>query len=382
MRWVFITLFVLVTSSLQAKVLVSQIDCEDRIFDYAVGYFNDSSHPVWFIQQWDSVKNLPKNDLNRWLSINKDRLYVGDGYSQRLQRLKQWNKKNQSLILKYNSPANRNLKCNLEIVIFGIITSKDTEALKAILKNFSVKPNIHAQLASEGGEIYAAMEIGEILRDHFALVNVGIWPKTGELILEKYKNYIETGESVKAGDAKLAYNAYKNREACFSACSLIYVSGVSRRIATKVGLHQHFLTKDYLQTLSMADGIQFMQQATKDLQTYLTRMGIPSGFYDLAVSIPKDDFILLGDKEMLKVMPFVQPEFAAVVPQKVAEAQAAMNTVIVEVAKELDVEVSLKNFMDYVDKKRISNPDLYLWNKYNAYHINSSLDSQRFHRSR
>lgn len=389
MRIILITLALATIMAKQAssEILVSQTDCKDRIFSYVVEYFNDSSHPVWFISEWANVKNFPQKKLESWLKKNESKVYnrnysIDSAWNNHLQRLRDWNKKNEHLKSIYNSPSNKYIKCNIEVIILGQITDTDVFDLKISLQKFSNPPSIHALLASEGGSAYAAMEIGRILRDHYSLVTVGVPNFFAERLLKNYKRLVAENKIVEANATGRAFNAHANRVGCYSACSLIYAAGVSREVWGQIGIHQHFLDKDFLQKLTIKEGVKFLRKATVDIKDYFNELGVPEKFYELAASISKDDLLILGEKEMSKLFPLAQPEYAAIIPEKVLISQKAMNKVIVEVADSLDSEVNIVEFMKLVDKRRASNPELYLWNKYNSYHMTSAMDSQKFWRDR
>ena len=100
MRIILITLALATIMAKQAssEILVSQTDCKDRIFSYVVEYFNDSSHPVWFISEWANVKNFPQKKLESWLKKNEIEVYKRNysndsAWNNHLQRLRDWNKK-------------------------------------------------------------------------------------------------------------------------------------------------------------------------------------------------------------------------------------------------------------------------------------------------
>ena len=350
MRTLLISFLMTLATQAGAGIKLTDVQCKDRIFDKVVGYFNDSPEPVWFINEWSRVRDLPENQIQDWLKANKHRVHdqryhIDEVYKAYVKRLKEWNKNNEPLKAKYNSPNNKYIMCNIELYVYGRITDEDVKSLRLILQKFSVPPAIHAYLSSEGGNVYAAMEIGRIFRQHFALVDT-------------------------------------TAEGCYSACSLIYAAGVSRLNRGKLGLHQHFLDKDFLKSLTVQEAVKFMRNTSKDIQDYFLELGVPLEFYNLAASVPKDELIILGAKEISKIFPFAQPEFAAVIPDKVEEAHEAMSLPILNVARSLKREVDIEYFMEQVDLERAENLQLHLWNRYNSYHFSQARDSQKFYRNR
>jgi len=416
-RLLAILSFILLANQASAEVYVFKQDCKDAAFEAALYNYNISLKPIWFTKSFPSVLKMNDDDAKRWFDQNKSKFFDKlEATKPEILSLREFN----------NSPKNPYISCNVGIIIFDEITEKDVAFIEAYLGKFANPPFLQVQLLSEGGEIIAAVKLGRIVREHYGLVTVGLSEYDYELLGEqlkkldgriKYADWLVQNKDkedtddyqtvLKAYDevSQLHYtdepllNAqkvakvikhYRWQTGCYSACTLIYVGGVSRKLELDMrtskgfpfGLHQHFIDEKYLDELDVADAVKLLQDSSTIIKTYLSDMGISEDLFQLASSVTKDDLLLLEEKKLSEIVPFVQAEYGAVIPEKVQEANVSIASFIANVADEVSGEIAFGSFVELINKRRKDGDNPILWANYNSYHITSGQFSQKFWRDR
>ena len=159
-----------------------------------------------------------------------------------------------------------------ELVIEGEIQPGDCQKL---LESLSKEEARSFYLASPGGNLTEAMEIGRLARS---------------LKLET----IVPGRLASADlDIKLAtrhkLSDYSHNYMCASACFFIFVAGVSRisdLVDPILGIHRPYFSESELRQLS-SDQVITAAHATKTkVEAYLNEMGVPLSFSENLFSIP------------------------------------------------------------------------------------------------
>jgi hypothetical protein len=107
-------------------------------------------------------------------------------------------------------------------------------------------------LNSEGGDLVAAMEIGQIIRSRSLLTDVG-------------------------GTAR-----------CASACVFILAAGVDRSAYGKIGIHRPHFDDRYFADLTLAQARAKYEQLQTMARSYLREMGMPDDLYIEMMRIPSD----------------------------------------------------------------------------------------------
>lgn len=161
-----------------------------------------------------------------------------------------------------SSPANRKyISDTTHIKISGDIRRSAVKKLVALLPEvkrkaqaFSIsgEPAVHVFLDSGGGEVDAAMQIGQILRSQNALVWVD-----------------------------------KNAE-CSSACILAFAGGVVRGATpgAKLGIHRPYFQPDEFANLPQSEARREYSTLAESVRSYLNQMGISGTLYDAMIKVP------------------------------------------------------------------------------------------------
>jgi hypothetical protein len=120
-------------------------------------------------------------------------------------------------------------------------------------------------LNSEGGDLVAAMEIGQIIRSRSLLTDVG-------------------------GTAR-----------CASACVFILAAGVDRSAYGKIGIHRPHFDDRYFADLTLAQPRAKYEQLQTMARSYLREMGMPDDLYIEMMRIPSDGIRWLSPEESYKL---------------------------------------------------------------------------------
>jgi len=120
-------------------------------------------------------------------------------------------------------------------------------------------------LNSEGGDLVAAMEIGQIIRSRSLLTDVG-------------------------GTAR-----------CASACVFILAAGVDRSAYGKIGIHRPHFDDRYFADLTLAQARAKYEQLQTMATRYLREMGMPDDLYIEMMRIPSDGIRWLSPEESYKL---------------------------------------------------------------------------------
>jgi len=104
---------------------------------------------------------------------------------------------------------------------------------------------VNVLLDSHGGDVYAAMAIGRVLRENELSVAVAVPAE------------------------------------CLSSCALIYIAGVQRVNFGTIGLHRPYLIGSPLQTAEISKAMPKMLQ---DIRSYVSEMGVTEEFFNIMVN--------------------------------------------------------------------------------------------------
>ena len=410
-------LLINIANQAKAEIFVSEEDCEDPVVEAALFSYQRSKQPIWFIKSLTEIAKLNEAEAQNWFGENKAKFYLeGDP------RVDKLRKDYGTILGLHNSSKNQFIKCNVKLIVFGEIDEQDVTYLKDYLQTFANPPFLEVDLISNGGSISAAIEIGKIIRDHYGLVNVGLtsydndrlgdrlklldkhlkyatWIKENSELAgtEDYRTVLralkEVSEQNYAGDPlsnaqKVAQiiRHYRSQVGCYSACTLVYVGGVSRHLELNMktsksysfGLHQHFIGDDYLEELDVNEAVELLKYTSNNIKNYLSEMGVSDDLFQLSVSIAKDDLLIVDDKQLSNIVPFVQAEYGAVIPEKVEKAVFSITPFLSEIAEEIPDEIPFDSFIDLVNERRRAGDNPALWAVYNDYHISRGQFSQKF----
>ena len=165
---------------------------------------------------------------------------------------------------------------NDELVLEGTISPGDCSKVKNLLHAEEAR---QIYLASPGGNLAEAMEIGRLVR---ALKMETVVPGKSDLPLY--------GERA-ALRHKL--NDYKTNYLCTSACFFVFVAGISRWADTPsgdpiLGIHRPYLSENDLGGLSSDQAMAAANRTRLVVESYLKAMSVPAKYADQMFSVPKD----------------------------------------------------------------------------------------------
>ena len=207
--------------------------------------------------------------------------------------------------------------CPEWIAADGQITGNSTKALKAILKKVG-KRNLPLLIHSNGGDVDQAMAMGKIIRKRKMTVEVA--RPAVEIVGARDRGCkAELPNGIRHGYAN-TIGAY-----CYSACSLMMAGGV-RRIAgpvSSVGVHQittqryeyrnkyktwserqkngkivkkrKLISRKKVKTTATT---KLSKAERKELEAYLTGMGVQAALIDLMMTTRPEDILFLNVDEL------------------------------------------------------------------------------------
>jgi hypothetical protein len=266
-------------------------------------------------------------------------------------KLSDWKKGNDAFLRYQVSRQSRISQCFVYIQIDGEITKNTLAAFRALKSNYANPPFLHVALNSVGGDVGAAIEIGRIIRQNYGITVVG---------------------------TQTNYKGGKSSD-CFSACVLIYASGIAKNVgvSAKVGIHQHFLPKEVVETLSVEDGIRHLKETRKNISIYLDEMGVPQEFLSLASSINQNSLHMMSDKELRLYLPFAVPEYSAILPIKHEQAMTGLLPMVTQgmhfAMQKLGRDAQLIDYFTEVEKIIFNNFEKTKWAAYSDYYIRTGI---------
>jgi hypothetical protein len=142
----------------------------------------------------------------------------------------------------------------LELLISATITERDVKGLQELSAELE-RDSFTVYLASKGGDVLAAMQIGGLIRQNYGMTWIG-YPMT----------------VAHSSDAK-----------CYSSCVLIFIAGVLRLMEPdgSVGLHRPYLASVPQSRQAVEKPVPLMLSQVKQ---YIAEMGITDNFYQQMVN--------------------------------------------------------------------------------------------------
>jgi hypothetical protein len=208
----------------------------------------------------------------------------------------------------------------LDVYITGTITDRDARTLESLSQELPFVTSLSVTLDSQGGDVFAAMKIGRIIR--------------------KYDGTTEISET------------------CYSSCALIYIAGVIRaNFNGDLGLHRPYLSSAPQSRDMIEKQVPLMLAAIK---SYVAEMGITDAFYQQMVNTEPSNVIIYRDNQASeKLVPMLDPTF-----DEIAVANEALKFGITtsEMRKrDGDAKISCKSidFRDY--QRRVSCEQAVKW---------------------
>lgn len=160
-----------------------------------------------------------------------------------------------------------NMTDHAHVQIYGRISDADAKALPALisrvkqrtaLRSADNQGRVQAFLNSPGGEILAAMRIGELLRTNDAIVWIN-------------------GE-------------------CSSACVFVFAGGVQRNLIreSRIGLHRPFFEQKFFAGLSSQQAQRQYGELIATSKSYLRSMGITDALFEDMLRVPSQQIQFVG----------------------------------------------------------------------------------------
>jgi ATP-dependent protease ClpP protease subunit len=150
----------------------------------------------------------------------------------------------------------------VQVFLQGYITAEDVYAAK--MMESLVKKGRHriagntVSLASSGGEVEAAMELGRLLR------------KLGVSTL------VAPGEQ------------------CLSSCVFAFMGGDRRTVAGRIGIHRPYFSS----TREVPDRRVYYRQLQKKLQEFIDELDFPLSLYEAVMAVPPESVSILAPAEL------------------------------------------------------------------------------------
>jgi hypothetical protein len=191
------------------------------------------------------------------------------------------------------------------ITIFGTIVSGDDATFKRTALSYLHSGNLigHVSIFSNGGDVNAATAIGEQIRTLQAETEApGLEGNLRTCPLDPQMSKFGNRTGGKLGTMR--YNPDANvgdpRCRCESSCSLIWAAGVGRR-GGLVGMHRFSFDASYYGNLSLEKAKETYGRTFNELQSYMTRMEVPSNIFASMLVTSSDDIRYLRKEEIAQL---------------------------------------------------------------------------------
>jgi hypothetical protein len=163
----------------------------------------------------------------------------------------------------------RSAEAFIELSILETITERDAETFAGLSRELEYK-NAFINLNSQGGNVFAAMKIGRLIRKYDASTTV------------------EDGAK------------------CFSSCALIFIAGVQRQNNGQLGLRRPYFAAAPQSGETIEQQIPLMLSMVKG---YISEMGVTDDFYYRMVNTATSKVEVYNGKEIEKFIPVVDPVY-------------------------------------------------------------------------
>ncbi len=224
------------------------------------------------------------------------------------------------------------------LVIEGVIVSGDYNKVRNFLReksNFD-KINGGVFLASPGGNVGEAIKIGLLVRalrlrtDAPSGAPSGI-PKFGESL-------IRANDLVKP----------KNDYLCVSACFMIYVAGIDRKLnwAGRLGLHRPMQLEGNNKGMNDNAKKQLSVGVRQAIDNYLRAMNLRIKYIDLMFSIPPNEIRWITQNEL-------ESDFQGLIPELKDVVDAKCNSLVTEQAADKENNVTVTAKQNEINKCRV-----------------------------
>jgi hypothetical protein len=221
---------------------------------------------------------------------------------------------------------------NDEVVLEGKIEAGDCRKLGDFVHQ---KGGRRVYLASPGGNVLEAMEIGRLVRA-LKLETVVPGKLASDYLRERGKPIDDLRER-RAAQHKL--KDYKANFMCASSCFFVFVAGVFRSsdIGDAIlGIHRPYLSEDELKALSSDQAITTARQGRTIVESYLKEMGVPANYAEKMFSVGRDDVRWISNDDFEADFQGFIPELKDWADAKVKAGLKELNTIEMSAARMSD----------------------------------------------
>lgn len=414
--YVFLIMFS-ASSVVKAEVFIGEIKCEDPVYSMIELSFKNYHDPGFVLRSFAQIDSLDDTQIKSFFNEHVEIFPTQDNpipveLRQALDDKSEY----------YHSLDNQYAGCVVDVYIFDTISEYDLGNLKDFIDQSHAQIFIQAHLLSNGGSVVDGIEIGKLFREKYAISWVGLndyevenlrqleinlgrileyrsWlSKNSEL--EGTENYIKVRSAL--DDLTGAYSSYSDSlsesdllkirrlivlgeqgQGCYSACLFLYVGAIARFITpySDLGVHQTFLDDDTLASLSVEESIGQIRNANILISEYFDSLGVPDDILNLALSVAKDDLLILSDmRQLSKMLPFVQSEYLAVIPAKKEQALVDSFIVAESIAGSNNANPSLDEVLRSLSDYRDRHGDQAMWLIFNDYYLSRAAWDQQYWR--
>jgi hypothetical protein len=153
--------------------------------------------------------------------------------------------------------------------ILGTITNQDPKTFENAIQDLGSR-RLYARLDSVGGDVFAAMHIGRLIRKHDGVTIISVPSK------------------------------------CYSSCALLFISGVMRHNLGELGLHRPYQVSALQNRQTIETQLPRMLAL---LREYVAEMGVADNFYDQLVNTEHTKTAIYRIDSYANLVPEIDPGF-------------------------------------------------------------------------
>jgi hypothetical protein len=158
---------------------------------------------------------------------------------------------------------------SLFVDILGTITNQDPKTFENAIQDLGSR-RLYARLDSVGGDVFAAMHIGRLIRKHDGVTIISVPSK------------------------------------CYSSCALLFISGVMRHNLGELGLHRPYQVSALQNRQTIEKQLPRMLAL---LREYVAEMGVAENFYDQLVNTEHTKTAIYRIDSYANLVPEIDPGF-------------------------------------------------------------------------
>src|SRR5262245_29312727 len=160
----------------------------------------------------------------------------------------------------------------LFVDISGTITNLDSKTFESAIQDLGSR-RLYTRLDSAGGDVFAAMHIGRLIRKHDGVTIISVPSR------------------------------------CYSGCALLFIAGVMRHNVGELGLHRPYQVA-VLQDQQTNE--KQLQRLLERIKQYVAEMGIAEDFYDQMINTEASHTALYRMDNYANLVPEMDPGYREV----------------------------------------------------------------------